>query len=205
MSSQLDLRVVALLAARLCHELIGPVAAVANGAEFLDEPGTEADPEALALVGGSARRAAQRLQFYRFTYGYSGEATAAGPPPCELAAAYFAGSRVACHYGDEVRGQPLAVQKLGCNLLMLGAEALPRGGRLGLKALNGCLRLEAAGEAAALAAGQSEALTLATASAELSSRTIQAYFSGLLAAVQGWRLEADALPERLYITTTAAP
>ena len=35
MSRAIDLRVLELLAARLCHDLIGPVSAISNGVELL--------------------------------------------------------------------------------------------------------------------------------------------------------------------------
>src|SRR5271163_1304154 len=74
----IDLRVLELLTARLCHELSGPIAAINNGVELLvDEPvpgkaGEDPDfmHEAIALLGDSARRATDRLRFYRFAYGF---------------------------------------------------------------------------------------------------------------------------------------
>jgi histidine phosphotransferase ChpT len=62
-NAAIDLRVAELLAARLCHDLIGPVAAVANGAELLADDDPEFARDAIALVGGSARKANRRLQF----------------------------------------------------------------------------------------------------------------------------------------------
>ena len=85
------LRVVELLAARLCHDLISPVAAIANGAELLGEDDPDFVREAVALVGNSAREANARLQFFRFAYGFGGGGLA-GPAPHLLAAEYFAGS-----------------------------------------------------------------------------------------------------------------
>ena len=40
-SSSLDLDLAALVSARLCHDLAGPVGAVNNGAELLAEGGAE--------------------------------------------------------------------------------------------------------------------------------------------------------------------
>ncbi len=85
------LRVVELLAARLCHDLISPVAAIANGAELLGEDDPDFVREAVALVSSSARDANTRLQFFRFAYGFGGGGLA-GPAPHLLAAEYFAGS-----------------------------------------------------------------------------------------------------------------
>src|SRR6516162_1014223 len=72
----IDMRVLDLLTARLCHELNGPIAAINNGVERRAED--DADPgflfgrgcmrDAASLVSDSARRAGSRLQFYRFAY-----------------------------------------------------------------------------------------------------------------------------------------
>ena len=151
-SSTVDLRVLELLTAHLCHELSAPIAAISNGLELLAEEDRDPGPtsgtsfvrEAAALIGDSARRAGRRLQFYRFAYGFGG-GTLAGPAPHELAVSFFAESRIACDYSDNVRNLPPDWQKLACNLLPVGGETLPRGGRLVLT--DDPLNLEAVGEA----------------------------------------------------------
>src|SRR3954467_11382201 len=79
MSRLIDLRVLELLAARLCHELISPIGAIANGVELLGEDDPEFVRDATALIGQSAKKAGQRLQFYRFAYGSSATGDTAGP------------------------------------------------------------------------------------------------------------------------------
>jgi histidine phosphotransferase ChpT len=204
MISDVDFRLAELIAARLCHELAGAITAVASGADILGESGFELDPEVLALIGDSARRAGCRLQFYRFAYGFGGGGDAAGPPPGELAAAYLRTSRITCRYADNVASLPLIQQKLGCNLLAFGAEALPRGGHIAIDASDGGLRLEASGEGVYLASEQSAALGLSLQVAELTSRTVQGYFTGLLAQAQGWRLVETTAPGRLLINAIPA-
>src|SRR5271170_7465955 len=179
-----DLRVAELLAGRLCHELIGPVSAVANGVELLLDRDRDLAWEALTLVAESARRTSGRLQFYRFAYGFGGDGEAAGPPPFELAASYFATTRMTCHYRTGARALTLAQQKLGCNMLLVGAEALARGGTLTLDGAGCGLQLDAAGEAVHLAREQLEALAPETPINVLTARTVQAYFTGRLAQAQ---------------------
>ena len=182
-----DMRILELLTARLCHELSGPIAAINNGVELLAEEdpglGSSANPaflhDAVALVADSARRARSRLQFYRFAYGFSSGSATAGSAPHEIAIGFFAASRIIGDYADGIRMLSPEWQKLACNLLSVGADALPRGGRLVLT--DSPLTLEAVGEAAALSPETREALILATPIAELNARTVQPYFTGLLA------------------------
>jgi len=187
MTVSVELRVVELLAARLCHELVGPVAAIANGAELLaeDDPGFVRD--ALALVDESARTASRRLQFYRFAYGFGGGGLA-GPAPHQLAAEFFAETAIGCEYGRAARGLALDQQKLACAMLAVAGEALPRGGRLIVEAGAAGPEIEAIGEGAGPSPEMRAALSLATAAAELTTRTVGACFAGLLAAAQGRRL-----------------
>jgi hypothetical protein len=65
----IELRVLELLCARFCHEMVSPVGAIGNGVELLDEDDPDFVREAIALIGQSARTASRRLQFYRFAYG----------------------------------------------------------------------------------------------------------------------------------------
>ena len=178
------LRVVELLAARLCHDLISPVAAIATGAELLGEDDPDFVREAVMLVNSSAREANARLQFFRFAYGFGGGGLA-GPAPHLLATEYFSGSATRCDYGEAARALPLAEQKLACAMLLVAGQALPRGGRLVVGAGSGGPVIDAIGDATSLPAETRAALAQETELSELTTRTVPAYFAGLLAAEQG--------------------
>ena len=203
MTRAIDLRVIELLSAKLCHDLIGPVAAISNGAELLAEEDPEFVRDAVALVGDSARQAGKRLQFYRFAYGFSGGGLA-GPPPHQLAAELFEGGAVACDYGLDVQALPLAQQKLACALLALAGEALPRGGRLAVAAAGGGIEISADGAGDGPSPQIRAAMSLAAAPAELTSRTVGAYFAGLLAEALGCRLEVADRPGGFRLAAVAA-
>ncbi|MGE5268933.1 MAG: histidine phosphotransferase family protein [Thiohalocapsa sp.] len=203
MSGAIDLRVVELLSARLCHDLIGPVSAIGNGVELLADEEPEFARDALALVGDSARKASRSLQFYRFAYGFSG-GSLGGPPPHQLAAELCEGSAVTCDYGAEVRALPLEQQKLACLLLALAGEALPRGGRLIVGAAAEGMQVEAIGEGPGPSAQIRDALALATPVATLTSRTVGAYFAGLLAAALGSRVVLTDEPSGFRLTVVKA-
>src|SRR5215472_1549085 len=201
------MRVLELLTARLCHELGAPIAAINNGVELLAEEETVSEPgmnfsrDAAELISESARRAASRLQFHRFAYGFGRGSMIAGPAPYELAAGIFSASRVVCDYPEDVRGLPLHWQKLACNLLCVGLEMLPRGGRLVLRA--DPLHLDVIGETVELVPDTHTALTLEIPVGELTSRTVQAFFSGLLAKALGCRLIATTEPGRVRLAALA--
>src|SRR5260221_7439370 len=136
MALTIDMRVCELLTARLCHDFAGPIAAIGNGAELLDDEDPDFVRQAATLIGDSAGTAARRLQLFRFVYGV-GAGAIAGPPPHLLATEYFAGGTVACNYSAAARQFEPAWQRLGCNLLLVAAEALPRGGKVTLTSESG--------------------------------------------------------------------
>lgn len=203
MSSTIELRVLELLAARLCHDLISPISAVANGVELLgdEEDGFAAD--ALALVGDSSRKAGRRLQFYRFAYGFSGGGLG-GPPPHALAAEFFADRTVALDYAAAARELPLDMQKLACAMLAAAGEALPRGGRLSLTLGAAGPEIDGAGPGGEFAPEAKAALALAVPAEALTTRTVGAYFAALLADRLGCRLALLARSEGFLLSTAKA-
>jgi histidine phosphotransferase ChpT len=202
MSQAVDLRVLELLAARLCHELIGPLSAIGNGAELLADEEPDFVKDAVALVGESARKANRRLQFYRFAYGFTG-GELAGLPPDRLAGGLFEESAITCDYREAVRSLPIEWQKLACNMLAVGGDALPRGGSLVLDVESGMPRLDGTGEGSGPIEPVRAALGLAIPFDELTSRTAGAYFTGLLAARLGRRIGVESEPGRFRLALAA--
>ncbi len=200
----IDLRVVELLTARLCHDLIGPVSAIGNGVELMAEEEPDFVRDAVALVAESARQASRRLQFYRFAYGFSGGGLT-GPAPYLLAAEFFADTAIECDFRAEARALSLSEQKLVCAMLALAGESLPRGGRLVVSAGLSAGAIGPAVDATGAGPGPlpevRAALTLATPTAELTSRTVGGYFAGLLAEALGWRLVVADQPGRFRLNT----
>jgi histidine phosphotransferase ChpT len=202
MTQLVDLRVLELLAARLCHDLIGPVAAISNGVELLGEDDPEFVRDAVALVGDSARKANTRLQFYRFAYGFRGGGLT-GPAPHQLVAEFFANTTTVCDYGAAARDLPIEQQKVACAMLAAAGEGLPRGGRLALGVGSAGPEIIAVGEGSGPSPEARAALAQTTPVEALTSRTIGAYFAGLLAAARGWRLAVADRPGGFLLGTLA--
>ena len=203
MNPQVDLRVVELLCARLCHDLVGPVAAISNGVELMDDDDPDFASDAMALVGDAAGKASSRLQFYRFAFGYR-DGPAGAQPPHALVAALYEGTNILCEYGEEVRGLGLEWQKLACNMLLVAGEALPRGGRLLVKAGVDGPDLEAIGEGNGPSPEIRAALSPDAAVAELTPRTVAAYFAAQLAAARQCRIEFTGSPGSFRLNVVKA-
>ena len=182
----IDLRIAELLAARLCHELVSPIGAINNGVELLeDDPDFAAD--AAGLIGQSAIQATRRLQFYRIAYGSTAPISA--DLGRKAALDLFAGGKIACDWPE---APPVADAKLTCNLLLVAAEALPRGGRLTVVASDR-LEIRAEGEGARLPPHLPDALSGGLAATAVDARSVQSAFTGALARRGGLRPEIEGL------------
>ncbi len=178
MTNAMDLRMAELLLARLCHDLVGPVGAISNGLEILNEE-PEFAADAGALISQSVQQAATRLQFYRIAYG---SIQAIGDEIArDAATALFAHTKVRCHW--PTAPLPGGWQKLICNLLLLAGEALLRGGdlRLDIEAGGKAVTVTAIGEGVRWAEGTASLLDGAVEAGDLTPRTVQAAFAGALA------------------------
>jgi histidine phosphotransferase ChpT len=198
MSADLELRVMELLSARLCHELAGPIAAVANGVELTEEEDPAFVRSALTLIGTSARTASRRLQFYRFAYGTLPGDGASRNIGRELALKFFEDGNVSCDWPESEIGQPQEWQRLACSVLALAADALPRGGVATLRGHGDRFVVEAQGEDVRLSPEAQAALAADPAIDHLTHRGVHAYWCArLAAALQSLITIAHPEPRRL--------
>jgi histidine phosphotransferase ChpT len=128
-----DLDFAALLVSRVCHDLVSPVGAVVNGLEVLeDETDMAMRADALRLVAASAEQAAARLQFARIAFGAAGSAGA----ELDLAevgrimSGLLKGGKVELTWQAEAVNWPKDWAKLLMNAVLVGADSLPRGGKI---------------------------------------------------------------------------
>ena len=75
MSNKIQLRIAELMCSRLCHDLIGPVSAVNNGIELMNENDEGIIGSSIELLGKSAKQAQDKLSFYRVAFGSAGGGT----------------------------------------------------------------------------------------------------------------------------------
>ncbi len=207
-----DLDLAAMLSSRLCHDLVGPVGAIANGLEILEEDQSgEMRDQALALLNHSAREATQRLEFYRMAFGAPGglEATVSCEEVRRVVCALYETGKVEldCRLPDGALNQT-GVRML-LNLILIAAECLPRGGSVTVNVE----RVEGGGpdglDIAIVAKGQDAALKedtetlLSDQAGSVSAHTVQAYYTKRLADELGADILYDATQDgRVNFRTT---
>lgn len=127
-----ELKLAELLAARLCHDMASPLAAIDNGIELLNEPGFEESDQALVLIGNSAAQAVASLRFLRSAFGELGDITGQATQIREIASGWLAPRRIRLCWQLETSRVPLEEGRLLLNLLAIAGEMLPRGGVISL-------------------------------------------------------------------------
>ncbi len=128
-----DIEFAAFLVSRVCHDLVGPLGAVVNGLEVMeDERDAAMRADALKIVSTSAAQALARLQYMRIAFGAAGSAGAeldVGEVG-RLVAGLLDGGKVQLNWQAPHVNWPKNWAKLLMNAAMMGADCLPRGGQL---------------------------------------------------------------------------
>lgn len=181
------------LMSRLCHELIGPIGAVANGIEFMQEMEDQAG-DAIQLVADSAGRASNRLQFYRLAYGEAGRHITRLDPFLEAAEDFLSESKIDFTWTEAPDGGLTGTEGGGKTILCLVeilARGLSRGGTLSITADGGATRLSATGPRAALGEEITAALRDSAGSEAFTPKTVHAVLAAQLIAELGLSLQIE--------------
>lgn len=194
-----DLELAALVSSRICHDVINPVAAIANGLEMLDEEQDAGMRDAaFDLIRKSAAQASAKLQFARLAFGTAGSAGAEiDLRDAEKVAREFvqvSGKHQLAWQGPSVT-LPKNKAKLLLNLVALGIVALPRGGTIAVE-ITGTppdvgLVVRAKGDAARLT-DQVKGLLLGGNGVAVDAHSIQPYYASRVAAAAGMTVSAEA-------------
>jgi histidine phosphotransferase ChpT len=132
-----DIEFAALMVSRVCHDLVGPLGAVVNGMELLeDERDADMRADAIRLVTSSAEQALARIQFMRIAFGAAGSAGAELDlgEIGRLITGLLQGGKVQLTWNVPRLYWPKDWAKLVMNATLLAADCLPRGGMVTVEA-----------------------------------------------------------------------
>ncbi len=210
---QIDMRVMELLASKLCHDLVSPVSAINNGVELIQDIGGSVVPEAMKLIGDSGVKAARRLRLYRLAYGRAGSESNLGVKEVrQVAGQYLTDTKITLAWAEkesfETSVERKGFLKLLLNLIILAEESLAYGGTVSVHDLapgeDGC-RIEIAGRNAAPNPVFQAAIENTLAVEDLSPRTIQSYLAARLSEQFGFKLDCNqTLSDRFDLLLTPA-
>lgn len=204
-SSSVDLA--AMLCSRLCHDMLSPVGAFANGLELL---ATETDPamrqNCIELLEQSAVISTNKLKFFRLAFGAAGGFDERVPveEPRELIAALVADKgRIELEWAVTEANLAKSAVKVLLNFAQIAVEGLVRGGTLTIGAERRGSQCEivvgATGPKIAFDETIGQALDGSLSHEDLSSRTAAAHMIHLLATESGGRLQYARDEEKLVL------
>jgi histidine phosphotransferase ChpT len=205
MSSTSELKLLEMVSARMCHDLISPVSAIGNGVELVTEFEDSMQGEALALIGDSARVASRLLQFFRAAVG---SARGADGSPLGLSEARqrtlecFGGGRIRIFWPENPDLGGRAVSRLGLKLLLnmnlTAVDMLPGSGEIELAFFPATdalqAKISARKDAFTLGDPFRRALDGTATLDELTPRTVIAFLCRRLAQEEGMALSLETVP-----------
>lgn len=204
-----DVKVMELLASKICHDLISPVGAIGNGVEFLEESGGT-DEEAAKLIAFSSAQASAKLKVFRMAYGAGGADS--GIKPEEVHATFDdlikADGKIKLNWnplaklGPEERPQGFA--KILMCALLLAHDSLPKGGTITVLPGEGAdILVVAEGDKAHPKDGTPDALAHKTTPDQLEPKTIHAYVSTAYARSYGAKIGISETKENRVVFTVS--
>ncbi len=207
-----SLDLAALLASRICHDVISPVGAIVNGLEVLEE---EKDEQmrafAIDLVKKSSKQASARLQFARIAFGAAGSAGASidtGDAE-NVTRGFLADGKVEVSWSGPRALLPKNRVKLLLNLVVVANTTIPRGGKIEVT-LEGVepdmtFRVVTTGISSRIPAGLMDLLEGKAPEHGIDAHVIQPYYTGLVARAARMDVEIEAREDGVTITATPQP
>lgn len=197
----------ALLCARICHDLVSPVGALTAALEvFDDDSNLDMRDDALELIKLSAGQASAKLQFLRLAFGAGGSAP--GIVSCDelkkLSLDVFDGGKVEIDWDVKADGLDKPTARILLNLVMLGMQVIPRGGKMHVQATNtdgqSSLELVCTGPKARL--DPTIVKTLAGGAPEdgFDGRSVQPFYTGMIARENNGKVNASIDDETVTLS-----
>ena len=199
-----DLELAALISSKICHDVIGPVGAIYNGLEILDEDNNlEAKTYAMDVIRNVTEQASAKLQFARFAFGAAGSAgSTIDLTTAETISRGYIGQGKHKLVWKCVPGHITKdLVKLLLNMLASAITALPRGGEIEV-ILTGSMeaptfRLHCRGDRARPPQHLGEFLN--GPQPPLDAMTIQAYYTCRLATTAMMRINIEQAPDGIVL------
>lgn len=196
----------AYIASRICHDLVSPVSSISNALDMINDPN---DPEmrqmANDLLHDGAQSASVRLQFLRYAFGSAGlsDGTADIHEAKQLTENFVATHKPSVTWDIETGHLSFSHVRLMMNLVLMGVDALPRGGVMHVRVRDEqggmTITVNAKGSRARLRTETTVALERGTPEGGWEPRTIQPLFALMLADGLDAELTAKAAGEEEII------
>ncbi len=201
-----ELELAGQLCSKVCHDVISPIGAIINGLEVLDDyTDEEMRSFAMDLIRKSAARASASVLFARLAFGAVGSAglELSLAEIYDVAAGFIVSDKVTLDWKAPLGSVTKDVGRLILNVTLLTHNMIPRGGAIAviirepLDKLN--ILFEARGAAARIPEEYAALISGDVTLSDIDARSIQPYFTGLLARNVG--AELSFLPSEECVVT----
>lgn len=197
-------KLTALVASRICHDMVEPMSAIIQGLEMIKSGEGKADPDAISLLDNGVAKAWAKLEFFRFAMA---GAMAEGESELEegraVAVKLYGALKPELLWRAPAVSMPRPAVRVIVNLLLIANECLPRGGSVEITAEKtgegGEVIITAKGPRAKLKESTAAALRGEAADDTLSGHTIQPTLTALLARQGGVELAAREQTEQVEL------
>ena len=203
-----SLDLAALLCSRVCHDLISPVGAIMNGLEVMEDVKDEETSKfAMDLIKKSAKTASAKLQFCRLAFGAAGSAGAqidTGDAE-KVVRGLMEDEKTKISWNVPRILMAKNRVKLLLNMLLLAAQAIPRGGQLTVNPVGEGdamgFRISVTGTNAKIPQSIPPLLAATPSDHAIDAHAIQPFYTGMLAKTCG--LSVSMAPEGDAIVVAA--
>lgn len=197
------------IAARLCHDFISPASAIVSGLDLLEDPtAQDMREDAMDLIGQSARKLADMLQFCRVAFGASAAAETFDPRELEsLARGVYAHVRPELDWKVEPASLNKAAARILMNICQIGSGALPMGGTAVVRVVEAdgraAITLEATGPRVKLKPEVLRGLKGEPRGDAVGGGWVQAYYLYLIVKGAGGQLAAEVSDDKVTLAAWA--
>lgn len=206
----MPLDLAALLCSRVCHDAVGPVGAIVNGLELLDEDDSaDTRTMALDLIRKSARQASARLQFARIAFGAAGSAGSSVDLGYaqQLTEQFMQDEKVSLNWKTPRLYVEKNRVKLIMNMVVIAFGAIPIGGSIEVTmdgdAENASFLVEARGPKPRIAPHLVDLLNGRSETGTVDAHGFQVFYTGEIARASG--MDLDVKLEDGLVTLVARP
>ncbi|HHI89131.1 MAG TPA: hypothetical protein ENK01_04175 [Hellea balneolensis] len=197
----------ALLCARICHDLVGPVSAMQTGLDLLeDKDNADLYDDAIELIKLGAGQAGAKLEFLRLALGAGGSAPGIIPVAEleRLARGVYDDDKIKMHWNTQTDGLSKPAARVLLGLIMSATQTIPRGGNINIQSREQdgeiVLSLVCEGPKARLEDNIARTLAGAAPSGAFDGRTVQPFYCGMIAREAGGRVETGCEGETVTFT-----
>ncbi len=190
------IRLMELLASKVCHDIISPVGAISNGVEILEEMGLEDAQDVIELISFSATQANAKLKVMRLAYGLGGsDESIKAEDVHKIFSDYISGDERLSQDWDphaDLGITPCAglAKSIMCSLLFI-IDALPRGGVISVTGEDKSMKISAKGENVGFKTGFIDALNGESDINDLDPKLVHSYATGLILKHYGFTLAVE--------------